>query len=162
MTTKRLREARDVGAAAAAGQAHGRPPPVADVGRVQVAVAVDLGAADEAEVDQPLLEQAHHLERARAPERARDVRRVAHRHQRLGGRLVAHDAVLEDAEGARGVRALGEGEGHERQPHADEDDVAVPDLAAGRDHHQLAVGVGVRHRLHQVSTKGLAAAGTNG
>ena len=67
-------QARDVAAAAAAGQAHRRPAPVADVGRVQVAEAVDLGAADEAQVDEPLLEEGHDLERAGAPEGARDVR----------------------------------------------------------------------------------------
>ena len=114
-------QARDVGAAAAAGQPHLRPAPVADVGRVQVAEPVDLGAADEAQVHEPLLEQRHDLERARAPERARDVRRVAHGHQRLGRRLIAHDAVLEEADGPGRVRALGEGERDQGQAHADED-----------------------------------------
>ena len=123
-------QARDVGAAAAAGQPDLRPAPVADIGRVQVAEPVDLGAADEAQVHQPLLEQRHDLERARAPEGARDVRRVAHGHQRLGRRLIAHDAVLEEPDGPGRVRALGEGERDQRQAHAHEDDVAVADLAA--------------------------------
>jgi hypothetical protein len=129
------REARDVATASAAGQAQLRLPPVADVGGVEVAKAIDLGAADEAQVHQPLLEQRHDLEGAGAPERARDVGRVAHREQRLGRRLVAHDAVLEETGRSGGVGALGVGEGDQRQAHADEDQILVADLAGGGDDH---------------------------
>ena len=69
-----------------------------------------------------------------------DVGRVAHGHERLRGGGVAHDPVLEEADRAGRVGALGEGEGEEGQAHADEDDLAVADLAPRGDHHQLAVG----------------------
>jgi hypothetical protein len=59
---------------------------------------------------------------------------------RVAAPAVADDAVLEEPQRAGRMRALGEGEGDEREPHAHEHDLAVADLAAGRDDHQLALG----------------------
>jgi hypothetical protein len=59
-------------------------PPVAHVVGVEISVAVDLGAADEAHVHQALLEQPHDLARARGPDRARQIRRIAHGHEGRG------------------------------------------------------------------------------
>src|SRR6266481_1475373 len=154
------REARDVPAAPAAGQAHLRLPPVADVGGVEVAEAIDLGAPDEAQVDQALLEQRHDLEGAGAPERPQDVGGVAHREQRLRRGLVAHDAVLEEPGRPRRVGALGVGEGDQRQAHADEDQIVVADLPRGGDDHELALGE--IHAARYRSTKGWAAFLTKG
>src|SRR5262249_61284439 len=59
----------------------------------------------------------------------------------------------EEADRARRMPPLGERERDQRQPHADEHDVAVADLAARSDHHQLAIA-----EPHRCSTNGLAPA----
>ena len=141
-----LGQAGDVGAATAARQPHRGTAPVTDVGGIEVAVTVDLRGAEEAQIDQPLLEEPHHIDGPGAPEGARDIGGVAHGHERLGCRPVADDPVLEEPDGSGGVDALGEGEGDQRQAHADEHHVALADLPPGGDDHQLAVGVAGRHR----------------
>src|SRR4051812_706164 len=110
----------------------------ADRGRVQVAVTIDLGAADEPRLHIAALEQAHEVERARAPDRAVDVRRIPHRVQKLGRRLVTHHAELEEADGRWRVRTVRHDERDERQTHPHEDVLAVADLARGLRDHDLA------------------------
>ena len=99
---------------------------------------IDLGAADETGLDLAALQQSHEIDGARAPDRAGDVRRIAHRVQELGRRLVAHDPELEQADRVRRVRALREHERDERQAHADEDALAIADLAGRLGDHELA------------------------
>ena len=91
---------------------------------------------------------------ARGPQRSRDIGRVAHGQECLGGGLIAHHAVLEEPEGAWRVGVLGEGERYQGQAHAHEDHVAVVDLAPGRDDHELPLG---EARHHEWRTKGLEA-----
>ncbi|MCY1219954.1 hypothetical protein D9M72_319490 [compost metagenome] len=59
-----LRQARDVIAAAGAGQPGLRPCGIADAGRIEVAEAVDLRAPHEADVDIAALQQQQHVGRA--------------------------------------------------------------------------------------------------
>src|SRR6266540_1590805 len=116
----------DVAAATAARQPHlggvGGPDP----GGVQV----DVAAGQQA--DRP-------RERA-GPQRAVQVRRVAHGHHRPARRLVAQQTVFERADGAWRMGGDGQREGQQRQPHADEHHLAVADLPGGAGHHQLPPG----------------------
>ncbi len=73
-----LGEGGDVGAAAAAGEADFGVVPVADEGGVQVAVAVNFRAADEAEMDIACGHGTHDIEGAGGPECAVDIGGVAH------------------------------------------------------------------------------------
>src|SRR5262249_43227308 len=109
-----------------------------------VPVHVDLSAADEARIDLAAREQSHEVERARAPRGPAHVRRVAHGVEELRRRVVADDPKLEQADRVRRVRPFGENERDERQPHADEDLLAVADLACGLGDHDLS-GTDVRH-----------------
>jgi hypothetical protein len=90
---------------------------VADRGGVEIAMPIDLRAPNEAGLHLATLEESHEVDRARAPDGARDVRRIAHGVQELGRGLVAHDPQLEEADGIRSVRALRQNEGDERQAH---------------------------------------------
>ena len=121
---------RDLGSAARAGQSRGRVLVVADDRRVDVAEAVELRGAEEADVDasglQPVGED------------------LGHRHDRVGGlgqlavadrqrqprRLRPDAARLVDQRALRRVRAAGEVRGGRRQPDADEAHAVVA-AAAG-------------------------------
>ena len=105
---------------------------------VEVPVDVDLGAPDETGVDIAALQHPHEVDRPRAPHGAGNVGIVAHRVEELGGRLVAHDAELEETDRVRRVRALRDDEGDERKAHPDEHALAIADLARGLRHHDLA------------------------
>ena len=132
---------RDLGRAAAAGQPHLRRVVVADHGAVEVAVAVDLRGAEEADVDAAALEPVRE--------------HLRHRDDRVGGlgelavadrerqrrRLGADRAALVDEHAVRGVRAAREVRGEARQADADEADRAVVEPPRRLDRHHL---VGVR------------------
>jgi len=94
-------------------------------------VAIDLGAADEAEVGQALGHQRHHVGHPRSPQRAHHVGRIAHGPQEGLRRPVPHQAQLEQGARIGRVRVARHPVGQDRQPHADEDQVAVADLAGG-------------------------------
>ncbi len=134
-----VREARDVGSAARPRELHLRVRAVqADGGRVEIPVDVDLGAPDEARVHVAALQQTHQVDRARAPDRARDVRVVSHRVEELGRGLVANDSELEESDGIGCVRPLRDDERDEGQPHPDEDALPIADLARRLRDHNLA------------------------
>jgi len=141
MTMSRLGQARDVRPAAAAGKLHDRMLPIgADRRGVEVPVAIDLRAADEAGIHVAALQQPHEVDRPRAPGRAGDVRGVPHRVEQLRGGGVAHHAQLEQADRVRRMGPLGDDERDERQPHPDEHDLAVGDLPRGLRDHDLPRG----------------------
>ena len=125
----------------AARQLHGRPVEVTDIGGVQVPEPVDLGAADEAEVDQPLREQRHHVRHPGRPVRAGDVGRVAHRAQERLRRRRPQQPDLVQPERGRRVGRAGDREGEDGQPHADEDELAVADLARAATATIISCGV---------------------
>ena len=103
-------------------------------------MAVDLGAADESRLHLAALKHPHDREHRSAPECVLDVRVVAHRVEELAGWLVADDAELEEPDRARRVCLLRQDERDEREAHADEDRLAVADLARGLGDHELARG----------------------
>jgi len=94
------------------------------------------------------LEERHQVEEAGAPDGVADVGRVGHGVQQLGRRRVAHDADLEQPDGARRVEAFRHAESQERQAHAGEHDLAIADLARCGDDHQFAERV--VHRSHRL------------
>jgi len=110
---------------------------IADVGGVDVAETVDLGGADEAGVDPPLLELPHDLQQPGAPRRAELIVGIAHGVDHAGRGVGADDAALEYAGGVGRVRQLGDAESDDRQPHSDEHHVMIGDLAGRRHDHQL-------------------------
>src|SRR5712691_1560980 len=75
--------------------------------------------------------------------------RIAHRAEEARRGLVAHETHLEKPSGARCVRVAGNGVSEDWQPHPDEHEVAVADLARGHSHHQLLRGVRLTHRRSQ-------------
>src|ERR1700694_4261203 len=100
-----LGEGGDVGTAAAAGEADFGGVPVADEGGVQVAVAINFRAADEAEVDIACSHGAHNVEGAGSPECAVDVGGVAHGVEQFGGWGVSDDPCFKEAYAMGGVGA---------------------------------------------------------
>jgi len=80
-----VRETGDIRAAAGPRQLHFRTRAiVADGGGVEIPVSIDLSAPDEARLDLATLQESHEVDRARAPDGASDIRRIAHRVQELG------------------------------------------------------------------------------
>src|SRR5262249_7509496 len=123
--------------AAAAREADLRPGVVrADQGRVEVAVGVDLGAAEEGVVHQTALAGLHDVTHAGRHEAPVEGARVADA-DRHGGQLRGDAAGLEEDDQVRRGGALGEhggGAGHAR---ADGDGAAVLQQAGGTADHQL-------------------------
>ena len=77
---------------------------------VEVAQGIDLGPADEADVDAALLQQAHDVHQPEAGDGAHDVGRISHRVDEGFGGPVADDAVLEEPDRIRRVVCLGQPE----------------------------------------------------
>ena len=143
----------DLRRAARAGQPHlGVTVIPADHGGVDVAELVDLGGAEEADVDaaglQPVVE---------------DLRDADHRVRRLGQhavadgqrqpvRLGADRARLVDQHQRRRVRGPGQVRGRAGQPDADETGHAVAQRPGGGHRHHLVRGVGHRPAPHQSSS----------
>ena len=110
---------------------------IADVGRVDVAEAVDLGAADETGIGVAAAQQSHDLDQPRAPGGAQLVGAVGHGVEHTLGWLIACDTAFEEADGVGGVGQAGDPESRDGQPHADEDPLMIGDLAGRRDDHHL-------------------------
>ena len=128
------------------GQARLRLVVVADDGRVDVAEPVDLGRAEEADVDEAALEvEREQLEHARDGGRAGDDRRVADA-QREPGRPGPEHAGLVDELELRRDGPLGEVDGDVRQADPDEADALAGELARGGDDHHLGLAEGRRRR----------------
>ena len=114
----------------------------ADHGRVDVAEAVDLRAAQEADLDPAVLQQAlEHVRHAADHERPGHQGRVADRDRQPLG-LGADRAGLVDQQEPRRVGGPRQVAGQVRQPDADEDDLAVAQLPRGDGGHHLGGGVG--------------------
>jgi hypothetical protein len=109
---------------------------LADDGRVDVPEAVDLGRAQEADVDQAALQVVgEELPHAGDRRRAGDDRGVADR-ERESRRARAEHACLVDELHVGGDRALGEVHGDVREADADEADALPGELAGScHDHH---------------------------
>ncbi len=109
----------DLARAAAARQADLGPPPIADDGGVQVAKAVDLGAAQKGDLHAPALQvQTKKVSHRADRRRAADEGRVANgKGQASGPRAI--DAALIDQFQMRGYRPPGQVAGAIGQPHAD-------------------------------------------
>ena len=121
---------------------------VADHGGVDVAVAVNLGAAEEAHLDTAILKEAlkdigHAADHERAGDQGRipDRDRQPFRHRTYGAGLIDQHQV-----GRMGL--AGEVAGEVGQPDPDEDDFAVPQLPGGDGSHHLAGTVCQFHNRH--------------
>jgi hypothetical protein len=140
---------RDLAGTTASRQARRRVVVVADHGRVDVPEPVDLGRAEEANVDQPALEvEREQLEHARRRGRPGDDRRVADA-QRETRRPGAEHAGLVDELEVRGDRPLGEVHRDVRQADADEADPLTGERPSGRHDHHLGLREGVAVGGHQ-------------
>ena len=93
--------------------------------RIQIAEAVDFGAADKAKIDAAGLQQAHDVVETAAGESASHIGRIAHSEDRFKRRPIADHAVFEDTDGARRMGFFGDSKAKERQTHADKYPVAV-------------------------------------
>ena len=131
----------DLGRAAAAGEPHRRVGVVADHGGVDVSVAVDLRAAQEADLDPAVLQEVlEHIGHAADHQRAGDQRRVSDRdRQPLGNGT--HRPALVDQHQVRRVGLAGEVAGQVGQPDADEHHLAVAELPGGDGGHHFGRGV---------------------
>ena len=136
---------RDLGSAARTRQSRGRMLVVADDRRVDVAVAVELRGAEEADVDasglQPVGEDLGHrydrvggVREITVADREREPRRL----RPDASRLVDQRAFLR-------VRAAGEVRGSRRQPDAHEAHAVVTQLPGGADDHQVVGAPLLRH-----------------
>ena len=77
---------RDFGRAAGARKAHLGLPVRANDGRIDIAMAIDLRAAEETDFDPTVLqEQLKYIRHATHHQRARDERRIADRHRQALG-----------------------------------------------------------------------------
>ena len=132
---------RDVGSSPAPRQLHLGSARLAYIRGIEVAEPVDLRAADEPKVDPALRHESHRVRHPRRPQGAGDVRWVAHRAEKLGRGLVAHQPDLEQAPCVGRVRVASDRVRQHRQAHSNEDQVAVTDLARGDRDHQLLRGV---------------------
>src|SRR5262249_36870749 len=128
----------DVIGAAAAREAHLGPLIASDDGGVQIAVAVDLRAADEADVQEAAL---GHEE---------DVRDAGQHLSAMGGAYLVggdrqpsglplrpDDSALHHDREIRGLQTLSQHGGHHRRTHSGEDHLAILQLACPHDREQL-------------------------
>src|ERR1051326_4269236 len=109
--------------------------PVANHRGIEIAIAINFRAADEAELHIASRHRTHHIQGRSRPEGTIDVGRVTHRIKQLRGWLIAYHAALEEASTVGRVRAFGKRKSDERQAHADEDVFAVAYLARRTDYH---------------------------
>ena len=142
----------DLARPAGPGQARRRVCVVPDHGRVDVAEPVDLGCAEEPDVDQPALqviaEQLEHRDHGR---RTGHDRRVADRQRQAGGPRPEHARLVDELE-VRRHGPLGEVDRDVRQADADEADVfALERPCRGHDHH---LGLRESHRCRSPSVPG--------
>jgi hypothetical protein len=135
-------ERGDVVTAAGAGEAYPGVVGIADEGRVEVAEAVDLGAAHEAHVDIAALKQQEHVgDRQDHVGAARAALLVGR-----GRKLPRHDerpdhAALEQDRQRRRVQALRERRREQRDADPREHRLPVLEQARGHDREQLRCGV---------------------
>ena len=147
-------ERDDVVGAAAAGQPHLGPRVAADGAGVEVAVPVDLGAADE-----PHVEEAALGEQERVGDAGQHLGAVGGAHLVGRDRQLARlphgpdDAALDHHGEPRGVGALGQHRGHHGRADAGEDGGVVAQLARAHHGQQLVGG-----DAHVVSIRARAAA----
>src|SRR5437667_3841391 len=146
-------ERDDVVGATRTRQPHrGLPVLAAERARVEVAVAVDLGAADEAVVEEAALGEEEGVRDAgqhrRVPSGPHLVRR-----DREPPRLDPgpDDAALDHQREPRGMAPLGEDRGQEGDADAGEDGRIVPELAGAHDGEEL--GRRVPRRRHPASSR---------
>ena len=137
-------EAGDVVSAAGARQARLRRGGIADKGRVQVAVLVDLRSAHEADIDIAALQQQQHVGAAEHHIRALGAALVVGRRRKLAGLDEgADDAALEQDREARTVQSLRQRRGKQRNADAGEHDLPVLKLARAQDRQHFGGRTGV-------------------
>src|SRR5258708_8715215 len=112
--------------------------PVSDDGRVQVAIAVNLGAADEAQVHLACSQQSHHVQCACSPGCPGTIWSVAHRIEQLLRRLITHNTDLEKPYTGGRVGTLRQGKRNQREAHAYKDIFAIVYLPRCTGNHQFS------------------------
>jgi hypothetical protein len=133
---------RDLARAAGARQSRRRVVVRADDRGVDVAEPVDLGGAQEADVDEAALQVvAEQLEHADDRGRAGDDGRIADGQGQSGRPRPEHPGFVDQLE-IGGDGPLGEVDRDVRQPDADEADVLTGELPRGRDDHHLRLAEG--------------------
>ena len=147
-----LAERDDVVGAAGPWQPHLRPAVLAaDHARVEVPVPVDLGAADEAAVQEAALREQEGVRDARQHRRpVRGAHLVGRDREPSGRDPGADDAALDHQRQPRRVALLGEHRREEGYPDAREDGRVVAELARAHDGEQL--GRRPARRPHRVSS----------
>jgi len=114
---------------------------VADDGRVQVAVTVDLRGAEEGDrVQASIGDVAERLDEAGVEVGVGHDAGIGHSHRQFF-ELWPDSPGLEEDVRPRGVDALGDGRRQHRHARPGEEHIAVLDEAAGGDGHHLARGV---------------------
>ena len=141
-------EARNVVAAAGPGQAHRRLLRIADEGRIEVAVLVDLRAPHEAHVDIAALEQEQHIGAAEHHVGALGAALVVGGRGKLAGFHESPDhAAFEQDRQARAAQPLRERGGQQRNAHPGEHHLPFLELAGAQDGQRFLriVAIGFSH-----------------
>src|SRR5581483_5137794 len=95
-------------------------------------------------IDATGLQQAHHLKHVETLGRTKNIRRIGHGVDQLGGWRRADYAVLEKANGVGSVGFLGDDKCNQWQTHPDENQFAIFYFAGSGTDHEF--GKGVRRR----------------
>src|SRR5713226_401832 len=111
--------------------------PVSDDGRVQVAVTVNLGAANEAQVHLACSQQTHHVQGACSPDCPGNIWSVTHRIEQLLRRLITHNTNLEKPYTGGRVGTLRQGKRNQWEAHAYKDIFAIASLPRRTGNHQF-------------------------
>src|SRR6266852_4156882 len=111
--------------------------PVSDDGRVQVAVTVNLGAANEAQVHLACSQQTHHVQGACSPDCPGNIWSVTHRIEQLLRRLITHNTNLEKPYTGGRVGTLRQGKRNQWEAHAYKDIFAIAYLPRRTGNHQF-------------------------
>src|SRR6185312_14317538 len=112
--------------------------PVTDERGIEIAIAVNLRAPDEAEVYLACCHGCHDIERASGPYRPCDIWSIAHGVKQFCRWLIADGAGLEESDAVGRMRAFGKSKSYQRQTHADKDIFAIVYLPGGADDHQFS------------------------
>src|SRR5260370_15482536 len=112
--------------------------PVSDDGRVQVALAVNFGPPNEAQVPLACSQQTHPVQGACSPGCPGNIWSVTHRIEQLLRRLIAHNTDLETPYTGGCVSTLRQGKRNQREAHAYKDIFAIAYLPRRTGNHQFS------------------------
>ena len=128
---KALGKTGDIRSAATTRQFSRRFPRIAEIGCIEIAKTVYFSTADETQINTTLLKQAHDINHPRRPEGVCDIRRIAHRIEQFRGWRITHQAAFEQTDRIGSVCLLRQSKRNQRQTHAREHNLAIPDLPGG-------------------------------